>query len=57
MPILIIAPEQIAVSPPVGGSVEHSIYQIAKGISSKHQVTIISRLCRENLVGDPQQEN
>ncbi|UJF35640.1 glycosyltransferase family 4 protein [Paenibacillus hexagrammi] len=44
MRILIIAPEQIPVPPPVGGSVEHNIYQIAKKISSKHQVTIISRL-------------
>ena len=44
MHILIIAPEQIPVPPPVGGSVEHCIYQIAKKISPKHTVTIISRL-------------
>ncbi|MDQ0915321.1 glycosyltransferase family 4 protein [Paenibacillus sp. V4I5] len=44
MHILIIAPEQIPVPPPVGGSVEHCIYQIAKKISHKHTVTIISRL-------------
>ncbi|WP_222430008.1 glycosyltransferase family 4 protein [Paenibacillus cremeus] len=44
MHILIIAPEQIPVPPPVGGSVEHSIYQIARNISPEHQVTIISRL-------------
>lgn len=44
MHILIIAPEQIPVPPPIGGSVEHSIYQIARKISTKHRVTIISRL-------------
>ena len=44
MHILIIAPEQIPVPPPVGGSVEHCIYQIARKISLKHRVTIISRL-------------
>ncbi|MFD0696923.1 glycosyltransferase family 4 protein [Paenibacillus sp. GCM10027628] len=44
MRILIIAPEQIPVPPPVGGSVEHCIYQIAKQISPKHSVTIVSRL-------------
>ncbi|MFC5452458.1 glycosyltransferase family 4 protein [Paenibacillus aestuarii] len=43
MRILIIAPEQIPVPPPVGGSVEHCIFQIAKKISSKHSVTIVSR--------------
>ncbi|WNR43109.1 glycosyltransferase family 4 protein [Paenibacillus roseipurpureus] len=43
MHLLIIAPEQIPVPPPVGGSVEHCIYQIARQISSKHKVTIISR--------------
>jgi spore coat protein SA len=43
MHILIIAPEQIPVPPPVGGSVEHCVYQIAKKISSKHTVTIVSR--------------
>ncbi|MNI16734.1 Spore coat protein SA [compost metagenome] len=44
MHILIIAPEQIPVPPPVGGSVEHSVYQIARKISPKHKVTILSRL-------------
>ncbi|NQX64544.1 glycosyltransferase family 4 protein [Paenibacillus alba] len=44
MHILIIAPEQIPVPPPYGGSVEHCIYQIARKISSKHKVTIISKL-------------
>ena len=46
MRILIIAPEQIAVPPPVGGSVEHCIYQIAQKISPEHSVTIISKLRR-----------
>jgi spore coat protein SA len=43
MHILIIAPEQIPVPPPVGGSVEHCVYQIARKISPKHTVTILSR--------------
>ncbi|NEW06674.1 glycosyltransferase family 4 protein [Paenibacillus sp. SYP-B3998] len=43
MRILIIAPEQIPVPPPIGGSVEHCIYQIARKISTKHTVTIVSR--------------
>ncbi|MEW9701231.1 glycosyltransferase family 4 protein [Paenibacillus sp. SI8] len=43
MRILIIAPEQIPVPPPVGGSVEHCIYQIAKKMPTQHQVTIVSR--------------
>jgi spore coat protein SA len=43
MRLLIIAPEQIPVPPPVGGSVEHSVYSIAKQISSKHKVTIVSK--------------
>ncbi|OCT12272.1 hypothetical protein A8709_31045 [Paenibacillus pectinilyticus] len=43
MHLLIIAPEQIPVPPPVGGSVEHCIYQIAKQISPNHKVTIVSR--------------
>jgi spore coat protein SA len=46
--LLIVAPEQIPVPPPVGGSVEHSIYQIAKRIKSTHEVTIVS-LHRKSL--------
>lgn len=42
MKLLIIAPEQIPVPPPIGGSVENCIYQITKEISSEHQVTIVS---------------
>ena len=48
MKLLIIAPEQIPVPPPVGGSVENCIYQITKRISNEHQVTIVS-LFRKNL--------
>ncbi|SMF84276.1 Glycosyltransferase involved in cell wall bisynthesis [Paenibacillus uliginis N3/975] len=44
MRLLIIAPEEIPVPPPVGGSVEHCIYHIAGQFSSSvHSVTIISR--------------
>ncbi|RAP77723.1 glycosyltransferase family 4 protein [Paenibacillus montanisoli] len=42
MKLLIIAPEQIPVPPPIGGSVENCIFQITKEISSEHQVTIVS---------------
>ncbi|WP_186446103.1 glycosyltransferase family 4 protein [Paenibacillus cremeus] len=48
MRLLIIAPEQLSVPPSVGGSVEHSIYSIAKNISSEHKVTILSKR-RANL--------
>lgn len=43
MRLLIIAPEQIPVPPPMGGSVEHCIYEIARRFSSSHHVTIISK--------------
>ncbi|GIP31087.1 glycosyltransferase family 4 protein [Paenibacillus sp. J2TS4] len=43
MHLLIIAPEQIPVPPIKGGSVEISIYHIAKELAASHQVTIISR--------------
>jgi spore coat protein SA len=43
MNLLIIAPERIPVPPPVGGSVENSIYQMAIHSSSKHNVTIVSK--------------
>lgn len=43
MHLLIIAPEQIPVPPPVGGSVEYCIYHIARQFSSVHSVTILSR--------------
>lgn len=43
MRLLIIAPEQIPVPPSVGGSVEHCIYSIARRISGRHQVTIVSK--------------
>ncbi|RAP76561.1 glycosyltransferase family 4 protein [Paenibacillus montanisoli] len=48
MKLLIIAPEQNTVPPPIGGSVENSIYQITKHISNKHRVTIVS-LWRKHL--------
>ncbi|SDW09168.1 glycosyltransferase family 4 protein [Paenibacillus sp. CF384] len=48
MKLLIIAPEQIPVPPPIGGSVENCIYQITKQISNEHQVTVVS-LLRKNL--------
>ncbi|MFB9328702.1 glycosyltransferase family 4 protein [Paenibacillus aurantiacus] len=48
MRLLIIAPEQIPVPPPVGGSVENCIYQIAKQIKGNHEVTIVS-LYRKHL--------
>lgn len=45
MKILIIAPQQIPVPPIRGGSVENSIYQISRKLSSNHpvSVTIFSR--------------
>lgn len=43
MHLLIIAPERIPVPPPVGGSVENSIYQMAINSSTKHKVTIVSK--------------
>ncbi|PWV99323.1 spore coat protein SA [Paenibacillus cellulosilyticus] len=44
MKLLIIAPEQIPVPPPFGGSVENCIYQIARQVSNEHQITIVSLL-------------
>jgi spore coat protein SA len=41
--ILIIAPEQIPVPPILGGSVEISIFAIAKRLAKYHSVTIVSR--------------
>lgn len=41
--LLIIAPEAIPVPPVVGGSVENSLYQIAKHMPAHHRVTIVSR--------------
>lgn len=56
MKLLIIAPEQIPVPPPIGGSVENCIYQIAKQIPSEHQVTIVSlfrkNLARKTIIGN-----
>ncbi|WP_336774314.1 glycosyltransferase family 4 protein [Paenibacillus sp. MMO-58] len=56
MKLLIIAPEQIPVPPPVGGSVEHCIYQIAKNFSSNHQITIVSlkrkQMARKSVIGN-----
>lgn len=56
MKLLIIAPEQIPVPPPVGGSVEHCIYQIAKRFSSNHQITIVSlkrkQMARKSVMGN-----
>jgi len=43
MRILIVAPEQIAVPPPLGGSVEITILAIAKQLARNHRVTIVSR--------------
>jgi len=43
MKIAIIAPEQIPVPPILGGSVEITILAIAKELSKRHSVTIISR--------------
>ncbi|GAB2699029.1 glycosyltransferase family 4 protein [Paenibacillus thermoaerophilus] len=43
MHLLIIAPEQIPVPPVVGGSVEHSLFQIARHMPAGHKVTIVSR--------------
>jgi len=43
MRILILAPEQIAVPPPLGGSVEITILAIAKQLARRHSVTIVSR--------------
>lgn len=42
MKMLIIAPEQNSVPPPVGGSVENCIFQISKHMSNRHQITIVS---------------
>jgi spore coat protein SA len=43
MHLLMIAPEQIAVPPPKGGSVEISMLAIAERLSLEHQVTLLSR--------------
>jgi len=43
MRILIVAPEQIPVPPPLGGSVEITILALAKQLARKHSVTIVSR--------------
>ncbi|MBD3919038.1 glycosyltransferase family 4 protein [Paenibacillus sp. PR3] len=48
MKLLIVAPEQIPVPPPYGGSVENCIYQIARQIKGNHEVTIVS-LHRKSL--------
>ncbi|RED87783.1 glycosyltransferase family 4 protein [Cohnella phaseoli] len=46
MRILIVAPEQIPVPPPLGGSVEITILALAKQLARKHRVTIVSRAHR-----------
>jgi spore coat protein SA len=43
MHLLMIAPEQIPVPPPKGGSVEICMLAIAKKLSHQHKVTLISR--------------
>jgi spore coat protein SA len=43
MHLLMIAPEQIAVPPPKGGSVEICMLAIAKRLARHHKVTLISR--------------
>lgn len=43
MHLLMIAPEQIAVPPPKGGSVEICMYAIARRLSRQHKVTLMSR--------------
>lgn len=43
MHLLMIAPEQIAVPPPKGGSVEICMLAIAERLSLQHQVTLLSR--------------
>jgi spore coat protein SA len=43
MHLLMIAPEQIPVPPPKGGSVEICMLAIAKKLSRQHKVTLISR--------------
>jgi spore coat protein SA len=43
MHLLMIAPEQIPVPPPKGGSVEICMLAIAKKLSLQHKVTLISR--------------
>ncbi|XID93568.1 glycosyltransferase family 4 protein [Paenibacillaceae bacterium WGS1546] len=43
MHVLIVAPEQIPVPPPLGGSVEISILAIARELARSHRVTIVSR--------------
>lgn len=44
--LLMIAPAQNPVPPITGGSVEHSLYQISKRLSLKHDVTLLSRQFR-----------
>lgn len=48
MKLLIVAPEQIPVPPPYGGSVENCIYQIARQIKGSHEITIVS-VHRKNM--------
>jgi spore coat protein SA len=43
MHLLMIAPEQIAVPPPKGGSVEICMHAIARRLAHQHKVTLISR--------------
>jgi spore coat protein SA len=43
MHLLMIAPEQIAVPPPKGGSVEICMLAIARRLAHQHKVTLISR--------------
>jgi spore coat protein SA len=43
MHLLMIAPEQIAVPPPKGGSVEICMVNIARRLAHQHKVTLISR--------------
>lgn len=46
MRIAIIAPEQIPVPPPLGGSVEITVLAIAEQLAARHDVTIVSRAHR-----------
>ena len=41
--LAIVAPEQIPVPPPLGGSVEISVWAVAKELAQWHSVTVISR--------------
>jgi spore coat protein SA len=46
MRIAIIAPEQIPVPPPLGGSVEIVVHAVARQLALRHEVTVISRTSR-----------